>query len=223
MKPQRTQELYERKLARPVEGTGKILPLDHILKQPVSYFPQKPLRTTFDLVEIGPCTGDFLFSLAKQYPQKKIAGVEIGALRFERLKKRLNNYGFKNVTLIFGDARVFFYQDALPSSIEKCFVLFPDPWPRNRHRHLRLLQKEFLEKMHAALKVNGEFTLATDVEDYAKWTLKNLNSISGMENVFGKNQMPQTLPDIIPTFFQKKWLAMGRKMWCLRFRRVWAR
>lgn len=217
MKEARQKELYERKLARPIRGVGKVLPLKHILQQEVSYFPQKPTDVAFDIVEIGPCTGDFLFSLAEQFPQKNIAGIELGALRFERLKRRLTERDFRNVTLIFCDARAFFYKEAYLNSIGKCFVLFPDPWPRNRHRHLRLLQRDFLERIRDALKGSGEFTLVTDVEEYARWALDNLNLTSGMKNVLGENVMTENLPDIIPTFYQKKWLAMGRKMWCVRF------
>lgn len=139
----RIKDLYERKLVRP-EGTGKVLPLERILQRPISFFPAEADKIDFDIVEIGPGKGEVLLSLAAQFPDKKIVGLEIGTQRFNALKTKLIQQGITNVSLIFGDARVPFHKHLKDESIEKCFVLFPDPWPRNRHRHMRLLQKEFL-------------------------------------------------------------------------------
>ncbi len=215
----RIKDLYERKLVRP-EGTGKVLPLNRILQRPISFFPAEAGNVDFDLVEIGPGKGEFLLSLAAQFPDKKIVGLEIGAKRFNTLKTKLIHQNITNVSLIFGDARIPFHKHFKDESIEKCFVLFPDPWPRNRHRHMRLLQKEFLMVICSKLKKGGEFTLATDVQEYATWVCDNLSLIPGMNNVFGKGQIVSELPDLIPTHFKMKWTALGRSSWCLRFRKV---
>lgn len=219
MKHARLEELYHRRL-RPPEESKKELPLAHILKQPTVFYPERPDRLAFDIVEIGPGTGDFLFHLAQKYPTKKLLGIEIGKKRFQKIKARLEKWRIKNVTLLCADARVPFYNDFKKPMFEKCFVLFPDPWPKNRHAHLRLLQPDFLKQVVKTLKPGGEFTLGTDVKDYATWVLDNLSMIREMKNDLGEARLATDLPDVIPTFFKKKWEKMGRGFWFLRFRKL---
>lgn len=219
LKKNRIEILYRRKLLKP-EGTGKVLPLEHILKKEVEYFPQRPASDTYDIVEIGPGNGGFLLELAQKHPDKKIVAIEIGTPRFEKIKQNLIDQNITNVTLIHGDARVPFYNHFKDATFEKCFVLFPDPWPKNKHRHLRLLQLDFLKTLTRKLKTGGEFTLATDVQDYAEWALENLSQIPEMKNSAGNGQYATAPEDISPTRFQKKWQKMGRSFWYVRFEKI---
>jgi tRNA (guanine-N7-)-methyltransferase len=219
MKPDRLEKLYKQQLTSP-EASLKELPLKHILSKPSVYYPERPVDWNFDILEIGPGTGDFLFAMAEEHVEAKILAIEIGNKRFERIKNRIQKRELTQITLIHADARVPFHLDIPDNSIEKCFVLFPDPWPRNKHSHLRLLQKEFLSVLCKKLKPGGEFTLGTDVKDYATWALGNIKTITGMENTFGKDDMRSELPDIPMTFFAKKWQKMGRSFHFLRFKKV---
>lgn len=212
MKKDRLQDLYERKLVGP-EITGKQLPLERFLQSKVEFWPEQPKELDFDIVEIGPGTGDFLIHLSKTHKDKKICGIEIGTRRFHKIQKRLKNHLIDNATLIHGDARVPFYKMLPENSLEKVYVLFPDPWPRTRHCHLRLLQEDFLKQIHKCLKKDGELILATDVEDYARWTAKNAEKIKGFKNPYGKETLAPPLEEVIPTYFQKKWTEMGRSFW----------
>lgn len=218
MKPTRLEELYRRPLARP-EDSPRQLPLEHILQQSVTFYPEKASQHDFDIVEIGPGTGDFLFYLSLQHPDKKILGIEIGHKRFNKIRARLQQGMGHNISLMLGDARIPFHKTLRDETLEKCFVLFPDPWPKNRHRHLRLLQVDFLKIVCQKLKTDGAFTLATDVQDYALWVLNNFSEIPGMKNEFGDGKVLSELDDMIPTFFQKKWEKLGRSFWFLRFRK----
>lgn len=219
MPKNRLQELYERKLA-PSETASKELPLDRILKRDVLFYPEKPTKVDYDFVEIGPGTGDFLFHMAEENPDKSVLAIEIGKKRFDRIIERIEKRGLKNITLICGDARIPFHNHIEDNSLEKCFVLFPDPWPKNKHRHMRLLQKDFLQVLTGKLKVQGEFTLATDVKDYADSVLGHLKGFSQMKNDLGDVEMASNLPEIIPTFFKKKWEGLNRSFHYLRFRKV---
>lgn len=219
MASNRIEQLYRQKLVNPEVGK-KTLPLDHILKKPISYFPQKPEAMKFDILEIGPGNGEFLFNMAQTHPQKNILGIEIGGVRFRKMKLKIEKRQIKNVTLAFGDARVVLHNDLKDGTLEKCFVLFPDPWPRNKHRHRRLLQHDFLKLIAAKLKVDGIFILATDVADYASWVLDNLEKTPNMKNVLGKNQWAIHLEEIPPTYFSKKWQDLGRDFNYVKFAKV---
>ncbi len=216
MKSKRLENLYRQPLL-PSEESKKELPLEHILAKEMVYYPSEPSDWRFDIVEIGPGNGDFLFHLAKEHPGKKILGIELGQKRFNKISKRLEKRGITNVTLIHGDARIAFYNKIPDSSIAKCYVLFPDPWPKNRHCHRRLLQKDFCELISKKISSKGRFTLATDVKDYATWAFDNFSKINSLNPCPGSEDLKTPPKDIIPTYFQKKWKEWGRDFRYVRF------
>jgi len=63
--------------------------------------------------------------------------------------------------------------DAIPeASIDRLFILFPDPWPKKRHNQRRLISMEMLDRLARILKDGAEFRFASDHMDYANWTLE---------------------------------------------------
>ena len=53
------------------------------------------------------------------------------------------------------------------ASISRLFLMFPDPWPKARHRKRRLLQAETAAEFARVLKPGAPFRFATDWGDYA--------------------------------------------------------
>ena len=215
MKISRLETLYRQKLVSPNES-GKTLPLEQILKKPLTFYPSEPATPQYDVLEIGPGRGDFLFSYCEQNPAQSVVAVEIGKLRYDKLIENSQKKSIKNLTLIYGDARIPVEKHFADLGFSKVFILFPDPWPRNKHRHKRLLQVDFLKKLALKIKSDGEFLLVTDVMDYAHWAFENLKTLPEYKTT-------QTTPiaglpaDVIPTFFAEKWQKMGRSFWHVRF------
>jgi tRNA (guanine-N7-)-methyltransferase len=59
-------------------------------------------------------------------------------------------------------------------SLDRLFVLFPDPWQKARHHKRRLVSPAFAEEAARLLKPGGRLRLATDWADYADQMLKVL-------------------------------------------------
>lgn len=214
MKPQRLEQLYRQPLTR-TETTRKQIPLERILNRSVLFYPPQPRPEDCQIVEIGPGTGDLLLHLSEKHPHKNILGIEMGKKRFEKIKERVANQRLKNVCLMHADARIPFYKNLIGNAaIEKCYVMFPDPWPKNKHRHLRLLQKDFVKKIAEKLKCGGEFTLVTDVKDYAGWAKENF-----LETIGAYLALTAT-EDLIHTFYHKKWLGLGRNFYTVSLRKA---
>lgn len=220
MKSERLQKLYNRPLVRADLGS-KSFPHEHNLKKEVEYYPEKPKTNHFDILEIGPGRGDFLFHLAQENPQKNLLAIEYGILRYKKLVKKVKQLNLSNIILIQGDARIPLAKDLKDTTFSQIFVLFPDPWPRNRHRHKRLLNEDFTRKLCNHLIPNGHFTLGTDVQDYAEWVKSHLEKFSDMQNTNPSTSQNTPLPDLIPTFFEQKWKDMGRICHYLRYQKIY--
>jgi tRNA (guanine-N7-)-methyltransferase len=215
----RLETLYRQKLVR-AESTHKRFPWEHLLKKELGYWPQKPLSPAFDVLEIGPGRGDFLFHLCESQPTQNIVAVELGGKRYHKLVERAQEHNLKNLTLVHGDARLAIMKDLAEVRYDRIYVLFPDPWPRNGHRHRRLLQKDFLLPLLEKLNPGGVFTLVTDVEDYATWALSNSQEAPGISRPQAALPLTQNLPELVQTYFEQKWRKMGRGVWAVQLTRV---
>ena len=69
------------------------------------------------------------------------------------------------------------------NSIDKIYILFPDPWPKTKHLKRRLINPKRLAMIHKILKNTGELYFATDIYDYAKQVI---NHIDGLFNLTKK-------------------------------------
>ena len=71
----------------------------------------------------------------------------------------------KNIKIFHGDIRILF--NFLPKeSIERFYILFPDPWPKKKHQMRRLINWENIEHICLSLRKGGKICIATDILDY---------------------------------------------------------
>jgi tRNA (guanine-N7-)-methyltransferase len=87
--------------------------------------------------------------------------------------RHVDEAGLKNVRIHDGDARDL--MSRLPdASLDRLFVLFPDPWQKARHNKRRLVNPTFAAEAAQLLKLGGQLRLATDWADYADQMLRVL-------------------------------------------------
>jgi len=84
--------------------------------------------------------------------------------------RHVEEAGLTNVRIHDGDARDL--MDRLPdASLDRIFVLFPDPWPKSRHNKRRIVQADTVEGFARLLKHGGGLRFASDWADYVDWSL----------------------------------------------------
>jgi tRNA (guanine-N7-)-methyltransferase len=72
-----------------------------------------------------------------------------------------------------GDARDIV--ETLPdASLDRVFILFPDPWPKTRHHKRRFIQMELLDQLARVMNSGAELRFASDDAGYVEWTLERL-------------------------------------------------
>ena len=116
-------------------------------------------------LEVGFGDGQHLVELAKRNSDKFIIGSEVYENGVATACFSLGQNNIKNTRVFYGDVRLLL--DSLKQeSIDRLYILFPDPWKKKRHRARRLLSVANIEYFSQILKSKGYICIATDVEDY---------------------------------------------------------
>ena len=176
-------------------------------------------------LEIGSGNGEHAVHQAANNPGIGIIACEPYYNGIAVTAKKISRLGLDNLRLYPGDGRELLVikeesGDLLqhPSFFSRCFVLFPDPWPKKRHHKRRLLSKEMLALLAASLAPGGLLRIATDSVDYAEHIMlaalqnKNLKWTAGTADDF---RLPP--PDFTTTPYYRKAIAEGRKPVFLEF------
>jgi tRNA (guanine-N7-)-methyltransferase len=129
-------------------------------------------------LEIGFGGGEHMAAQAARRPDILLLGAEPFLNGVASALRHIDEAGLMNVRLRQGDARQLL-SDLPPASLDRVFILFPDPWPKTRHHKRRLIQAESLDALALVLKPGGRLRFATDWADYASWTLERIARASG--------------------------------------------
>ena len=124
-------------------------------------------------LEIGTGYGEHLVRLAESRPDINFIGCEPYENGIAALLTMIGQGRLTNVRVHNGDVRELF--DVIPpKSIDRVFLLYPDPWPKKRHHRRRFVTPEFLDPMVRSMRIGSEFRLATDIGDYARQALEQI-------------------------------------------------
>jgi tRNA (guanine-N7-)-methyltransferase len=171
-------------------------------------------------LEIGFGGGEHLATLAAARPEVGFIGVEPFINGVARLLSLADAARLRNVRLLVDDARLLLR--VLPrASVERVFVLFPDPWPKLRQQKRRIVNPATAAELARIVAPGGEVRLATDDPDYGRsmlWTMLGDGRFAWLaERKADWQERPADWP---PTRYEQKALAAGRSAVYLRFERV---
>jgi tRNA (guanine-N7-)-methyltransferase len=124
-------------------------------------------------LEIGFGGGENLIAQATASPSTGFIGCEPFINGMAKMLAWIEAGAIDNVMLYAGDAvdLLAWLPDA---SIAKVDLLYPDPWPKRRHWKRRFVQDRTVAMLARVLRPGGLFRFATDIPDYAAWTLEHL-------------------------------------------------
>jgi tRNA (guanine-N7-)-methyltransferase len=92
--------------------------------------------------------------------------------------------------------------------VARVHLLFPDPWPKKRHRRRRLLNAEFLAGVHRVLEPDGEFLFKSDHGAY----FDDACAAVGASGLFQRVPWTGDEFEYPMTDFERQWLADGRQV-----------
>jgi len=130
-------------------------------------------------LEIGFGGGEHMAAQAARRPDVLVIGCEPFVNGVASALRHVDEGGLKNVRIHPDDGRDVVH--ALPdASLDRVFILFPDPWQKVRHNKRRLIQPEFTTELVRVLKPGGRLRFVTDWKDYADWALERLRATPGL-------------------------------------------
>lgn len=124
-------------------------------------------------LEIGFGGGEHLAEQAARNPHVGLIGSEFFVNGIASLLSQIEKQAINNIRLHTVDARRFL-QSLAPKSLDRAFLLFPDPWPKSRHHKRRFVSDWSLDELARVLKPGAQFRVATDINDYCRWTLDHI-------------------------------------------------
>lgn len=181
---------------------------------PSAHFAECPAAL---MLEIGFGGGEHLAAQAKAHPEIGYFGVEPFLNGVAKLLAAVEADDLANVKLLRGDGRDILA--ALPdASLERVYLLYPDPWPKRRQRKRRIVDMTFLAEVARVLKPGCEFRFATDIDDYAGWTLARIAQQDKLVWMAEKaDDWRQPWPEWHRTRYEEKAIREGRTPGYFRF------
>lgn len=171
-------------------------------------------------IEIGSGRGEFLLKVALQNPDMNFIGIDLKEKRVKTIYRKLYKEKLKNVRI----AKIFLNEESIkflsPKSIEKIYLQHPDPWPKKRHFHRRIIQHNFIDIMHKMLIKGGIVDIATDHEDYAFWIVEHFMERKDFSSIYKKGFTRDPQKGHIETYFEKKKREEGFEPYFMKFRSI---
>lgn len=94
-----------------------------------------------------------------------------------------------------------------PGSVDRLFLMFPDPWPKSRHAKRRFVHPALLPVVAAALPAGAEWRIASDDPTYQAWVEEVLEPSPLFDCV---QRLHARAADWPGTRYEAKALAAGR-------------
>lgn len=129
---------------------------------------ENPLR-----VEIGMGKGTFIMRMAKAFPEINFVGIEKYSSVLLRAIQKQEEENLPNVKFIRMDAE--YIEDVFAEGeVDRIYLNFSDPWPKDKHAKRRLTSRQFLERYDKILKADGIVEFKTDNDDLFAFSLEEI-------------------------------------------------
>jgi len=170
-------------------------------------------------LEIGFGAGEHLAALAKSNPQTGFIGCEPFMNGVARLLTDIDQQGLDNIRIVMDDASLLL-DNLKCASIGAVFLLFPDPWPKRRHKKRRFIIPKNIAEIARVLGDGAQWRMATDNMDYCRWMLGHMTTAAEFQWLARRPGDWRIRPDNWPsTRYERKGIDKGRPPVFLTFQR----
>jgi tRNA (guanine-N7-)-methyltransferase len=179
-------------------------------------------RTLFEAsravwLEIGFGGGEHLAAQAAAHPDIGLIGCEVFEAGIASALGHIAAADLNNVRLHPEDARNLLAV-LVPNSLDRVFLLFPDPWPRRRHAQRRFIGQANLDRLAVLMRAGAELRVASDDPVYQEWVLRHVPVHPDFRwQAQSPNDWLDRPADAVETRYEKKAREAGRTPMFFRF------
>lgn len=161
-------------------------------------------------IEIGMGKGKFIHTMARLHPEVNYVGIEKYSSVLLRAIQKMEEEELPNLKFIRMDAeditKVFG-----PGEVDRIYLNFSDPWPKDRHAKRRLPSREFLGRYDVILKKDGVLEFKTDNRPLFDFAVEELEPAGWRAEVitYDLHSDEKLMEGNIMTEYEEKFSAMG--------------
>jgi len=183
---------------------------------PRGFFLAEPKTVS---LEIGFGSGEHLAAKAGANPEEGFIGCEVFLNGVASMTRHVSAQGLANVRIFDEDAH-YLLPALKAASLNRIFLLFPDPWPKSRHAKRRFISPKMLSDLARVLVDGGELRIASDHPVYVRWALLHGTGHPSFEwTAKGPECWRERPADSVATRYEEKARQEGRPPIFLSFRR----
>ena len=169
-------------------------------------------------LEIGMGKGKFLLEHANHNPNINYIGLEKFDSVIVQAVEKISLSRLSNIKLINEDAtKILEFFDQ--KEIQKIYLNFSDPWPKNRHEKRRLTHKNFLKKYESIL--NGDLEMKTDNQTFFEYSLISFNQEQwNFLDLSLDLHHRSVVETIISTEYEERFIKKGNQIYFLKTKKL---
>lgn len=158
--------------------------------------------------------GKFLLEHANHNPNINYIGLEKFDSVIVQAVEKISLSRLSNIKLINEDAtKILEFFDQ--KEIQKIYLNFSDPWPKNRHEKRRLTHKNFLKKYESIL--NGDLEMKTDNQTFFEYSLISFNQEQWKFLDLSLDLHHRSVDEtIISTEYEERFIKKGNQIYFLK-------
>lgn len=163
-------------------------------------------------IEVGMGKGQFLMKMAAKNPQINYVGIEMyDSVLLRAIQKRENTQEeLPNLYFIRMDAREL-PEVFGPQEVQRIYLNFSDPWPKDRHAKRRLTSRQFLERYDQILSPEGRVEFKTDNRELFVFSLEEAREAGWkvLASTFDLHHDKELMQGNVMTEYEEKFSSMG--------------
>ncbi len=161
-------------------------------------------------IEVGMGKGKFIHTMARLHQDINYIGIEKYSSVLLRAVQKMEEEPLPNLKLIRMDAEEI-TQVFAPGEVDRIYLNFSDPWPKDRHAGRRLPSRQFLARYDVILKPRGELEFKTDNRELFDFALEELGAAGWKARVitYDLHSDEALMEGNVMTEYEEKFSAMG--------------
>lgn len=163
-------------------------------------------------IEIGCGKGRFIIEMAKLHPEINFVGIELQtSVIVSALDKQIEE-DLPNVQLVQVNAKDL--TDIFDKGeVDRIYLTFSDPWPKNRHEKRRLTYKTFLSVYKSILNSDGLLHFKTDNQPLFEYSLVSFSSFPAVLKEVYLDLHNSEVEENVMTEYEEKFSKKGNRIY----------